>query len=162
MTGPKVVSANNGQSYVNDPPPYIDGIRINSPHYLCKVVVSEGCDTFTLVVSQYEKSRTILYTLRAYATCPVSLDKLHTYPYTRTIRGEWSGRTAGGCENHRATYPNNPKFIVTVPEARSPCNMVLELKGPKQYQIGMDARVESIEDPTVTAPFLKESSGPYR
>ncbi|KPJ16554.1 Calpain-7 [Papilio machaon] len=159
-----LVYKNNGRRvyYPYDPPPYIDGIRINSPHYLCKVVVSEGCDTFTLVVSQYEKSRTILYTLRAYATCPVSLDKLHTYPYTRTIRGEWSGRTAGGCENHRATYPNNPKFIVTVPEARSPCNMVLELKGPKQYQIGMDARVESIEDPTVTAPFLKESSGPYR
>lgn len=48
-----------------DPPPYIDGIRINSPHYLAKIkVTSAGSHTFTLVVSQYEKQNTINYTLR--------------------------------------------------------------------------------------------------
>lgn len=48
-----------------DPPPYIDGIRINSPHYLTKMkLTSGGTHTFTLVVSQYEKQNTINYTLR--------------------------------------------------------------------------------------------------
>lgn len=48
-----------------DPPPYIDGIRINSPHYLTKIRLnSAGSHTFTLVVSQYEKQNTINYTLR--------------------------------------------------------------------------------------------------
>lgn len=48
-----------------DPPPYIDGIRINSPHYLTKMrLTSAGTHTFTLVVSQYEKQNTINYTLR--------------------------------------------------------------------------------------------------
>ena len=50
---------------VADPPPYIDGIRINSPHYLTKIkLTSAGTHTFTLVVSQYEKQNTINYTLR--------------------------------------------------------------------------------------------------
>ncbi|XP_010767668.1 calpain-7, partial [Notothenia coriiceps] len=51
--------------YPADPPPYIDGIRINSPHYLTKMrLTSAGTHTFTLVVSQYEKQNTINYTLR--------------------------------------------------------------------------------------------------
>lgn len=149
--------------YPYDPEPYKDGIRINSPHYLCELLIGDNsADRYTLVVSQYEKSKTIYYTLRAYATCPFTLTKLEPYPYKKMLKGEWSGRTAGGCENHRATYPNNPKFIITVPDARSLCNMVVELKGPKQYQMGMDVRVESLDDPSVTAPFLKETSGSYR
>ncbi|KAJ2948894.1 hypothetical protein O0L34_g5826 [Tuta absoluta] len=149
--------------YPYEPAPYIDGVRINSPHYLCKIIVSDNsADKYTLVVSQYEKSRTILYTLRAYATCPFSMEKIEPYRYTKTIRGEWSGRNAGGCENHRASYPNNPKYVVTVPGSRSPCHITVQLKGPKQYQIGFDVRVESLDDPNQTAPFLKESSGPYR
>ncbi|VVD05817.1 unnamed protein product [Leptidea sinapis] len=153
--------------YPYDPPPYIDGVRINSPHYLCKIIVNETTaksekDSFTLVVSQYEKTRSIHYTLRAYATCPFQMDKIEPYPHVVTLRGEWSGRSAGGCENHPATYPYNPRFIVRVPDAVSGCELVAELKGPKQYQIGIDARVESLDDPSVTAPFLKESSGAYR
>ncbi|CAF89390.1 unnamed protein product, partial [Tetraodon nigroviridis] len=51
--------------YPADPPPYIDGIRINSPHYLTKIrLTGAGTHTFTLVVSQYEKQNTINYTLR--------------------------------------------------------------------------------------------------
>lgn len=149
--------------YPYDPPPYIDGIRINSPHYLCKIIVSDvSTDRYTLVVSQYEKTTTIYYTLRAYATCPFQMAKIEPYPYRKTIRGEWSVRTAGGCENHRQTYQNNPKYIITVPESRNPCHLVAELKGPKQYQIGIDVRVEGLDDPNVTAPFLRESSGAYR
>lgn len=52
-------------SFSADPPPYIDGIRINSPHYLTKIkLTSPGTHTFTLVVSQYEKQNTIHYTIR--------------------------------------------------------------------------------------------------
>lgn len=62
---------------LDDPPPYIDGVRINSPHYLCKIILGPGSSRkYTLVVSQYEKSQTIYYTLRAYATCPFSLKKI--------------------------------------------------------------------------------------
>lgn len=38
---------------------------------------------FTLVISQYEKSVTIYYTLRAYGLGPFSLDKIHD-PFRNT------------------------------------------------------------------------------
>ena len=50
-----------------DPAPYIDGVRINSPHYLCKINIPEGGSTkYVLVISQYEKTTTIYYTIRVY------------------------------------------------------------------------------------------------
>lgn len=62
----------------DEPPPYMDGVRINSPHYLAKLILPEGSAErdFTLVVSQYEKTVTIYYTLRVYATSPFRLDNI--------------------------------------------------------------------------------------
>lgn len=68
--------------YPHDPPPFIDGVRINSPHYLTKIKLNTNSETkYTLVVSQYEKMNTIYYTLRAYGTCPFTLKKIAD-PYT--------------------------------------------------------------------------------
>lgn len=64
--------------FSDDPPPYIDGIRINSPHYLCKLVDNSPSPSscYTLVVSQYEKNTTIHYTIRAYSTREFALAKI--------------------------------------------------------------------------------------
>jgi len=63
--------------FLDEPEPYILGTRINSPHYLCKIVLSDKTPSkFTLIVSQYEKMNTIHYTLRAYATCPFVMKEL--------------------------------------------------------------------------------------
>lgn len=73
---------------LDDPPPYIDGVRINSPHYLCKLILNEqSAKNYTLVISQYEKMHTIYYTLRAYATCPFTLKKIVTnrFPYVKEV-----------------------------------------------------------------------------
>lgn len=61
---------------LDDPVPYISGTRINSPHYLSKIVLNDKTSKFTLVVSQYEKMHTIHYTIRAYATCPFTMNEL--------------------------------------------------------------------------------------
>ena len=73
--------------YPNDPPPYIDGVRINSPHYLCKIILPPGSSRkYTLVVSQYEKTSTIYYTMRAYSTCPFSMSKIgDPYRYKKEV-----------------------------------------------------------------------------
>nr|CAH7759709.1 unnamed protein product [Callosobruchus chinensis] len=81
------------QEYINlfvykvDPPPYIDGIKINSPHYLCKIILNPSSSRkYTVVVSQHEKSTTIYYTLRAYATCPFTLTKIvDPYRYEKQV-----------------------------------------------------------------------------
>jgi calpain-7 len=63
--------------FLDDPKPFIDGVRINSPHYLSKLTVpANTTERFTLVVSQYEKMNTIFYTLRAYSTNPFTLKKI--------------------------------------------------------------------------------------
>ena len=70
--------------FADDPAPYIDGVRINSPHYLCKLTLNENsAHNYTLVISQYEKTNTIFYTLRAYATCPFTLVEIGS-PYKHT------------------------------------------------------------------------------
>ena len=74
--------------FSDDPEPFISGVRINSPHYLCKIILSEASPRyFTLVVSQYEKMNTIYYSLRAYATCPFLLDKFpNNYSHVQKVR----------------------------------------------------------------------------
>lgn len=63
--------------FTDDPPPYIDGVKINSPHYLCKIILTPTSSrNYTIVVSQHEKSASIYYTLRAYATCPFTLSEI--------------------------------------------------------------------------------------
>jgi hypothetical protein len=104
----------NGAVVADDPAPFIDGVRINSPHYLCKLILSESCARrYTLVVSQYEKTNTIFYTLRAYATCPFSLAKIGS-PYQHTQKVSLT--TKQNCFHHYGTRDvcQNKLFIVVL------------------------------------------------
>ncbi|KAA0703511.1 Calpain-7 [Triplophysa tibetana] len=95
--------------YPADPPPFIDGIRINSPHYLTKIkLTSPG--TFTLVVSQYEKQNTINYTLR----CRWLSDRWHTndkvvfnYTIPKRTNCTTKGVFFGASGDYRDTHLNN-------------------------------------------------------
>ncbi|KAG8229479.1 hypothetical protein J437_LFUL010053 [Ladona fulva] len=151
--------------YPNDPPPHIDGVRINSPHYLCKIILNEKSSRrYTLVISQYEKMNTIFYTLRAYSTCPFTLKKIgNPYQYTKQVtNGEWKGKTAGGCGNHQSTYMNNPRYQILLESGSSNTDILLDLKGPKQYQIGMDVICVVANDQKASGYFNRKSSGPFR
>lgn len=73
-------------AHPDDPAPYMDGIKINSPHYLCKMV-EPGSQAFSLVISQYEKLNTIHYTLRVYAQCEFNLTKIiDPYKHEKEVR----------------------------------------------------------------------------
>ena len=69
----------------DDPAPYKDGVRINSPHYLCKMVEPAGSHVYTLVVSQYEKSHTIHFTLRVFSTNEIKLTRVSD-PYLQKFQ----------------------------------------------------------------------------
>ncbi|CAG2117482.1 unnamed protein product, partial [Medioppia subpectinata] len=115
-----LVYKNNGEKVYMpfDPPPYIDGVRINSPHYLCKITPKpqEPCSRYTLAISQYEKSTTINYTIRVYSTGAFQLKKLlNPYKYKEMEKnGKWTADTAGGCANNRDTYHKNPVYQFTI------------------------------------------------
>ncbi|XP_029445211.1 calpain-7 [Rhinatrema bivittatum] len=147
--------------YPTDPPPYIDGIRINSPHYLTKMkLTSPGTHTFTLVVSQYEKQNTIHYTIRVFSACKFTLSKIPT-PYTvhRRINGQWKGQSAGGCGNFRESYKKNPIYQFQLDKAGP---LLIELRGPRQYSVGIEViTVSTVGDPG-SSGFQKKGSGDYR
>ncbi|CAN2389705.1 Belongs to the peptidase C2 family [Pristimantis euphronides] len=158
-----VVYKNDGKKvyYPADPAPYIDGIRINSPHYLTKIpLTTPGTHTFTLVVSQYEKQNTIHYTLRVYAACKFTFSKIPT-PCTvhRRINGQWKGQSAGGCGNFRDTHKNNPIYQFNMEKAGP---LLIELRGPRQYSVGFEVITVSTSGDPGPSGFQKKSSGDYR
>ncbi|CAG0915683.1 unnamed protein product [Notodromas monacha] len=146
--------------YPHEPPPYMDGVRINSPHYLCKIDLTDETRLFTLVVSQYEKSTTIHYTLRAFAKCPILIAPiLDPFKYLKEERsGQWKGRTAGGCQNHRETYHNNPTYQINLES--TPAETLIELRGPKQFAVGFE--VISVSVSKDAPEFLRKNSGAFR
>jgi len=147
-----------------------DGVRINSPHYLCKIVTPADLQTkrYTLVVSQYEKTTTIHYTLRVYSSAPFKMGEIaNSFKFKKKLTGEWRGVSAGGCANHPDTYVNNPCYRV---ELKQDGKLLIDLKGPKDYQVGFDiicANAGSRPNADNGAganggAFYKKSSGPYR
>ncbi|KAH0516317.1 Calpain-7 [Microtus ochrogaster] len=147
--------------YPADPPPYIDGIRINSPHYLTKIkLTTPGTHTFTLVVSQYEKQNTIHYTVRVYSACSFTFSKIPS-PYTlsKRINGKWSGQSAGGCGNFQETHKNNPIYQFHIDKTGP---LLIELRGPRQYSVGFEVVAVSITGDPGPHGFQRKSSGDYR
>ena len=158
-----LVYKNDGRKvyYPFDPPPFIDGVRINSPHYLCQTTIKEDTPRkMTLVVSQYEKSTTIYFTLRIYSTLPFTMKRIgDPYKYEQKVTCAWKGSLAGGCANNVGTYMNNPRFQFKVD---SECGILVELRGPKEYQIGFDIICVVAGDSKNSRYFKKKNSGPYR
>ena len=126
-----------------EPEPYKEGIRINSPHYLVKLVddttstqtqAQAQALTYTLAICQYQKSKDIYYTLRVFATQPFQVSEL-TEPYlpkySKRIQGEWKGVTAGGCSNYQDTFKNNPVYQIVLAKDSSSNHIKIELKGPQ-------------------------------
>ncbi|XP_027728176.1 calpain-7 isoform X1 [Vombatus ursinus] len=147
--------------YPADPPPYIDGIRINSPHYLTKIkLTTPGPHTFTLVVSQYEKQNTIHYTVRVYSACKFTFSKIPTpYIVSKRINGQWKGQSAGGCGNFRDSHRNNPIYQFQIEKAGP---LLIELRGPRQYSVGFELVTVSVVGDPGSSSFQKKSSGDYR
>lgn len=112
-----------------------------------------------MVIAQYEKSKTIYFTLRAYSRDKFELEKIDSRPSKRLeIRGQWESSTAGGCANFPLTHKLNPKFKLTITNKRNQNHCIaIELRGPKVYQVGFE-----VTQMTGVDPFEKVSSGNYR
>lgn len=121
---------------------------------------------YTLVVSQYEKTNTILYTLRAYSTSPFSLKKIISpYKHKEVDKsGQWTRETAGGCRNHRATYNTNPVYQLAFngSSKEDDNEVMIELRGPKDYAIGLEATTVTVVNQSSPNCFKSKDSGTFR
>lgn len=85
----------------------------------------------------------------------------YSLQFVQTVNGEWKGIRAGGCQNH-STYNDNPKFKLTVDGLSDTEALQIELKAPKQYQIGIEISCVGLNNVNATAKFKSKSSGSYR
>ena len=99
---------------------------------------------------------------RGYSTLPFHLKRIQDpYKSKQEITGAWKGKSAGGCGNYRDTYQNNPRYQFGV---QHETQLLIELKGPKQYQIGFDLVCVFINSDLKNSPkyFKMKPSGAYR
>mmetsp|Transcript_17511 Transcript_17511/g.38275 ORF Transcript_17511/g.38275 Transcript_17511/m.38275 type:complete len:823 (-) Transcript_17511:4358-6826(-) len=94
----------------------VRGTYSNNPHSLITFEVPPGVHKYTLVVSLYEKTRAVNYTLSVYASVhclnPVLRAIPETLAYTEKIIGDWEEHSAGGCPRH-PTFQNNPQYTIS-------------------------------------------------
>eukprot|EP01137_Pigoraptor_chileana_P028743 Opistho-2@13005 len=156
-----VYKSNQGGRVYYPDDPLIEGVKINSPHYLVKVsaAASKERQRFTLVISQYEKNNTINYTLRAYANAPFTLHPVkEPYTHEHKLTGQWTADSAGGCANW-PTFPFNPQFRLCIrgnadEKEDKRAHVMIVLQAPKQYAAGITVargrdRIEWGSDPNV-------------
>ncbi|CAH8522531.1 unnamed protein product [Schistosoma intercalatum] len=149
--------------YPYDPVPFCDSVRINSPHCLVKMLQDPGTCNYILLISQYEKSITIYYTLRVYSTAPFTLSKIKD-PYTisKQITGEWKGSNAGGCINDKESYRTNPRFEISVPNNNCDNQLLIELRGPRDYALGLELIRISATNDQAPNQQSRSTTGDYR
>ncbi|XP_031565843.1 calpain-7-like [Actinia tenebrosa] len=138
--------------------PYQEGTKINSPFYLSKLNVPAGKQRFTLIVSQYEKTNTIYYTLKVFSSSEFRLSPVvDPYKHEKTVKDSWTAKTAGGCPNY-PTFSSNPVYSLELksPVTSNPAEVFIKMLAPKQFSIGVMLR--SVDrtpsgKPTYEAPF---------
>jgi len=119
--------------YPNDA--FIQGIYINSPHYLVRFNAPKGLSRYVLVVSQYEKLNDLKFTVLAYSMASVSFRELEKFNiYEEKVNGEWNSESAGG-HSAKPLFFNNPAFrIQFLPTTENtPLKVILFLEAPKVY-----------------------------
>lgn len=57
---------------------------------------------------------------------------------------------------------NNPRYQITLDSAHNNNHILIDLKGPKQYQIGMDIITVILKDNNAPTAFKRKDSGPFR
>eukprot|EP00049_Salpingoeca_infusionum_P011094 m.191191 g.191191 ORF g.191191 m.191191 type:complete len:931 (-) comp14835_c1_seq5:97-2889(-) len=138
----------NGERVFFPTDPLHRGTKINSPHYLVKLDVPAGKQSYSVVVSQYEKSSTINFTVKAFASEDFDFVEMpNQYPAEYKITHQWVPRTAGGSTNDPVSHTKNPQYIFTAPGSSSDRVPVLvKLEVPKEFACGLDISAPGVDE----------------
>jgi len=159
-----IVVFKGGEKIYVQKEPYIDGTRINSPHYLCKIPIQGDCKDYTLVISQYQKTQTIYYSLRIYSVVPFNLKEIiKNFNHKKEIKGEWNALNSGGCMMHQSSYSLNPVYRLEILCSNEHENDILiEIKAPKDISVGFDLYSIKLDNPNSENSFFKKSVDAFR
>ena len=118
----------------------LNGAYTNNSHCLVRYDVepqnADGPDEFlSLVLSQYEKSNDLSYTLSCFCTEPFTLGHpAKDLPFSRTFTSSWTTLTAGGPLGKKDFY-RNPMFAVEIPEGGA--IIQLQCSAPKALAVNV-------------------------
>jgi len=98
----------------------LTGAYTNNPHCLVRYDVTDSSEEYlSIVMSQYEKSHDLGYTLSCFCTEAFSLGSpARELPCSRTLTSSWTSSTAGGPIGKKSYY-RNPMFAVEIPAGGS-------------------------------------------
>ncbi|CAB9509649.1 Calpain-7 [Seminavis robusta] len=95
----------------------LTGAYTNNPHCLVRYDVTDPADEYlSIVLSQYEKSHDLSYTLSCFCTEPFTLGQpAKELPFSRSLTSSWTPSSAGGPIGKKGFY-SNPMFAIEVPD----------------------------------------------
>ena len=119
--------------------PMVRGVYTNNPHCLIPFQAARGAWDCTLVVSLFEKTRAVNYSLCVYASQHCAGLQLHDVPKHLAFcapeqRGAWaSSSSAGGCPRFPG-FPTNPQWLLKAGRASS---LHVRLLAPKEFPVNV-------------------------
>ena len=140
--------------------PLVRGVYSNNPHSLVRFDAKPGRHSYTLVVSQYKRLRTIDFSIHAYSMAPARLS-VAANPFKEVfVAGAWTSGTSGGNPRH-AGFFENPQYSVTLAAAG---DVMLRLEAPVTFasQVRMVASGgERVVDSKGLSAEVRAASCPY-
>lgn len=99
----------------------LNGAYTNNPHVLVRYDVTGPDDAFlSLILSQYNKSSDLGYTLSCFCTEPFQLGQpSKDLEHTIELASAWTPGKCGGPLGTRAAWEENPTFALSVPASSS-------------------------------------------
>jgi calpain-7 len=154
------VYSNSGGKRVYYPhDPFMKGVYMNSPFYLQRWETEKENASYTLVVSQYKKSKDLYFTVDVYCTGEFKMADLIRPKYTKTITLQYTQKNSGGSANS-SEYWFNPQYRVTIPGGTSLVNF--QMKGPEFVQVNLMLFESNGEKVESFSTQRKADSGSYR
>ncbi|CAM9137996.1 unnamed protein product [Chrysoparadoxa australica] len=153
--------------YIGAYPRRASGRGLYNPHTLVRFDLpeeglAESERRYTLVLSQFEKSRDVRYTLQVHCTSNLTLSHTPWPPtHRQVVTSEWVASNAGGGLG-LGTFRLNPQYQILLEEAMQ---VHLQLEAPKELKINLQLMHSSGKGVRIDAAEMSEavsSSGSYR
>lgn len=108
----------------------LTGAYTNNPHCLVRYDVTDPADKYlSIVLSQFEKSHDLGYTLSCFCTERFTLGRpAKELPFSRSLNSSWTLTNAGGPIGKKSFYMN-PMYAVLIPEGG--CTIQIQCLVPK-------------------------------